>query len=1097
MRRGNLQRNIQQRADANLIMVANRWQPFIEEFIRRYNIQDPRILENLRGEWTRRAMAEPTVRFGNTDPNEPKLLDYLNRFGWQPGQPQQPQPAQQPGISPAAQAGIKAHPQRKQTSNWQPQPPTPAQPVQPSGLAAINQGQPVQPQPQQPAPAQPAAAQPQQGNARQEAINALVRSEARRIYAGESPEEYADRLRPGPGAALRQLFGGGENRLLNQWGGLPEGQRGPITPEEIAIAEQQPLVRERIAGQNERRMAELQREREAAAQRQAQAAAQQPAAAQPEPFNFEGLGIEADINKGPESKRSALSNMTDEQKAKIKKAAQEIRQNNPRRPNETLDEYKIRTKPLMDQAAQNILHPQQPAALPAERPLNINNNADPRNNAPVQPNMPAPQPAPEPQGPVQVNPRGAFLVDRMSALLGQGRRANRRFTPTEMKQISDLYADAQQEFGGNIPANLQQPLERIRRDFNAQAMLLNLPGLGQAAQISQAQSPAAQLNVPTDAQGNVDMKAYQTQFPQFFNQNGGLITEDKLKLSGNTQAKADQLNLYKKIRSDINQVRFANDQGELGYPVLYDKKGNLRFPRRQDEKAFNKRQDEIYRASADYRNTVLPEGLVSEQAAQQYAQPLNPEDLANQPYTVQQGNALNPAAVQRSQTTTIRQEPEIKVAATTPPAQGGTQPVATVGGQQPSGQVIQDRPHGKEVWVGGKTTLHQIPMYTPEQLRHQEEARNMGMEFLRRGFQPLVGQDQQQVQANTALQSILGRLANNDPQGAQQELTLAGGPGNILGVLHNQPGAQIPEQAQQYFSGIQPQQPQMGLPTSQMPMGNIPLPGAYQPGPQGFVAPGLQPQQGGLAGLANTAANVGRAYQQAGGGLRGVLNAIQMGAQGVAHGAQTAGQAAAIPGQVQQAYQQQGGGLRGVLNAVQQGAQGVANLGQGQGGAWPYGPAYGMGYPHPMPFTAANELNRFYGQTVPTLAERFTALGGGQRSAAFQGALGGAGRELGLGLAAQGEQQNQFNQQLGLQQQNQMFNQQQAQREFAENQRRYQQQQQMQGRQFDVNSGLQYLQHGVNPQVQPAIIPGSAGILPGMVNVAGQAIKAGAMAAML
>jgi hypothetical protein len=74
------------------------------------------------------------------------------------------------------------------------------------------------------------------------------------------------------------------------------------------------------------------------------------------------------------------------------------------------------------------------------------------------------------------------------------------------------------------------------------------------------------------------------------------------------------------------------------------------------------------------------------------------------------------------------------------------------------------------------------------------------------------------------------------------------------------------------------------------------------------------------------------------------------------------------------------------------------------------------------------ELERFYTQTIPSLAERFTAMGGGQRSSAFQGALGNAGRFLGNDLAAQqqgynlqqqqmAQQQNQFQQSLGLQRQ--------------------------------------------------------------------------------
>lgn len=45
-------------------------------------------------------------------------------------------------------------------------------------------------------------------------------------------------------------------------------------------------------------------------------------------------------------------------------------------------------------------------------------------------------------------------------------------------------------------------------------------------------------------------------------------------------------------------------------------------------------------------------------------------------------------------------------------------------------------------------------------------------------------------------------------------------------------------------------------------------------------------------------------------------------------------------------------------------------------------------------------ITQFYTQTVPSLAERFTSMGGGQRSSAFQGALGQAGADLNENLAA-------------------------------------------------------------------------------------------------
>ena len=55
--------------------------------------------------------------------------------------------------------------------------------------------------------------------------------------------------------------------------------------------------------------------------------------------------------------------------------------------------------------------------------------------------------------------------------------------------------------------------------------------------------------------------------------------------------------------------------------------------------------------------------------------------------------------------------------------------------------------------------------------------------------------------------------------------------------------------------------------------------------------------------------------------------------------------------------------------------------------------------------------NQFTTQTVPSLAERFTAMGGGQNSSAFQGALGNAASGLEQGLAG-------LRSQYGMQQEN-------------------------------------------------------------------------------
>jgi hypothetical protein len=53
---------------------------------------------------------------------------------------------------------------------------------------------------------------------------------------------------------------------------------------------------------------------------------------------------------------------------------------------------------------------------------------------------------------------------------------------------------------------------------------------------------------------------------------------------------------------------------------------------------------------------------------------------------------------------------------------------------------------------------------------------------------------------------------------------------------------------------------------------------------------------------------------------------------------------------------------------------------------------------------AQQAQHRFQTQTVPGLAERFTAMGGGQRSSAFQSSLGNAGSDLERNLAALGSQ---------------------------------------------------------------------------------------------
>jgi len=59
---------------------------------------------------------------------------------------------------------------------------------------------------------------------------------------------------------------------------------------------------------------------------------------------------------------------------------------------------------------------------------------------------------------------------------------------------------------------------------------------------------------------------------------------------------------------------------------------------------------------------------------------------------------------------------------------------------------------------------------------------------------------------------------------------------------------------------------------------------------------------------------------------------------------------------------------------------------------------------------------QFSTETIPSLAERFTSLGGGQRSSAFQGALGSAASNLQSSLAALRSQYGMQNKQSALQQ---------------------------------------------------------------------------------
>lgn len=101
---------------------------------------------------------------------------------------------------------------------------------------------------------------------------------------------------------------------------------------------------------------------------------------------------------------------------------------------------------------------------------------------------------------------------------------------------------------------------------------------------------------------------------------------------------------------------------------------------------------------------------------------------------------------------------------------------------------------------------------------------------------------------------------------------------------------------------------------------------------------------------------------------------------------------------------------------------------------------------------AQNARENFYSNTVPSLAERFTALGGGQNSSAFQGALGQAGAGLESELGAMGAQ-------FGQQQQ-----------------------------QIDQSYLLNLLRLALAPQFETSYIPGKSGLLGGAGQAAGQGI---------
>lgn len=882
---------------------------------------------------------------------------------------------------------------------------------------------------------------------RQQVINDLVRRIPRNVMDGEETDQYADRLRPGPRAAFRQLFGLDDpNPTINAWGNLTDRQA--ITPEEIAIAEQQPEVAQRLAQQQQERLNALQKDRaEREALLQQQQRENQPAELQNQniPYGKQEMGTPTPPSSPPRSRASSFSSQTSMESSSGGRGGME--------------------------------------SAPAPQPGGVNVSARARQ-------------------------RQEFLLERMNALLGQIQRTGRRATKTELDDIQDLYSQL-----GQIPQDLQPQLERIERQFNRQALVRNEPRLGELSQQQQAvqsflQSIGGHPDVPMQGR-RIDYQTIATQFPQFFKrQNNGqfvvdgdgnpiLATEDIARQNikkdfRNSAQRQEQENLYKKVRSDINYVLAQqNDPNLQGI-------GSRRATRGVNMQQFLQ-EDRQYRASDAYRNTQLPNGIVRDTIQQRIAQETgipqasstNADEfffpVTNQPLQQQAPQTTPPVTAPQQTTMQGEINPRLNAYATNP------QGIPTAMGEGIYREGV-GRQYGRvgQLFMGNNAQILQVPQLQPWQRDILREMGTMGIESLRQAYQPLETQEAQSVEANNAIVRILDRLQNNDPIGAQQELTLAGGLGNIQALARNE--------------GIPIQQ------TAQMAqMGQV-----AQPGAQGFVAPGMQQAQpqaavgglvnpgqqnvpipGGLGELLNAPARIRAAWNQSGGDQGGFFNILRRMVAAGGQAAQeanaflnTAQQAAALPGQVRMGFQQ--GGVPQALNNAQAGIGNLNNPQPGVGAT--INPAINPmmnQFGHLLPITAQQEVNRFYGQTVPTLAERFTAAGGGaQRSSAFRGALGAAGRDLSMGLAALNEQQQ-------LAQQQQAFNQQMAQREFNENQRRFAQQQQQANQLFAFNRGASMLNSALQPLNSMVYQPAGQGIAPMLLNSIAGATTGGVQAASL
>lgn len=1012
------------------------------------------------------------------------------------------------GISPAAQAGTKEAPQRKQTSNYQPQ-----QPAQPSGLAAINQGQPApaQPQPQQP------ALTPQQKWAN--AINKYITD---------------NNLGDEPYAAILSDPRTVENIVKTM---------GP-DPDETRIG--------RLFNEGNKQVKERNQARE-----------QEEELRKKNLEAIKYLRQADDVLKEREKKKGFFEkkvSYTDEDRVKIEellKKAEDAVKGTPYEAGTkgSADRVRneVRVKPSEKEGKKEANPPVAPAANPAERPINVNNNADPRNNPEAVTTTETETAETEGEGggggnepavAAQATPEAIVMGDRMTDLLGQIKRTSRRATPYELDQINKYYKQIKNVYGDNVPTELKPVLDRVARDYNQYARLLDVPYIG----VGVPQSQSAELGVPTDQLGNVDLQAYRRQFPQFFSADRdrpALKNEDQIQFTGNTAQKAAQRAQYKKIRSDINQINWANNIAEVGYPLEMDKNGRLKYPNRKDEMAALKEADAIYRESDEYRNTVLPEGAVSRSFAKQHP------DLAPQTQTYQ-----------------VSQHPTLEMAATGNRASSRASTGTPSGGTpslNPAGQATRlegpELTAAEKAW-GGPMTLHQIPIFNDEQLQYVKDLQKQGFHTMLGALQPPTEQPAQQQQATTSLQNALNLLQRGDVLGAQQELALAGGPGyalnaptgfNVLnGPLNAQQVAPMdagqireaiqqmqaiddrafqeggvegarpytPEEQQtfnQLYAQVAGQDPQ-ALTRFQEQLHNFKQrytgqqPQA-QTAPQNFAPQGVQQGRNQPTNpVANVLNRVGDAAQagvgmaNAGGNIWDMLRNLPAGgrnawAQGpAAFGQWAAGQGAAFMNNLGQ-MAGEGGNIANAVGgrparpvgaaAGGGGAPGLNYPGAGGFNALMGGGApYNQGYNHPMPYTAANEINRFYQQTVPTLAERFTALGGGgQRTAAFQGALGGAGRDLGLGLAAQGEQQQLQNQQLG-------FNQNLLLRQQSQNEKNYAAEQQRRDTVNRFNLGQSAFGTVPPALVNTAIQPPAPGIVPVVANAVGGMANAAVNAAL-